>query len=183
MSEAIAIRFKLAEVLADIGKPAAAAQTLYPLIDRYYEEDLSSTGGITAVSADTMARAVMLTSKYLYEAKDFEALFTLSDKHRDTEAVGAYRPQVLYITWVAARRADRPHLAEIVRESFLTDYAAHTLAADIYFAEAMDALARSDYDAAQRLLEYIVYRYPESRLINRVEDIRKRLDDQATASP
>lgn len=160
------IRFRLAQVLADIGEPAQAAQTLAPLVGPEIDE------------ADVFGRAVMLGLKYRYEAEDFEKLFTLSDAYRNSESIGDYRPQVLYITWVAARRDNRPHLAASVRESFLGDYASHALAADMYFAEAMEALARSDYEEAQRLFEYISYRYPDSRLIERVKEIQERLADQ-----
>ncbi|MEO1236723.1 MAG: hypothetical protein AAFX76_08045 [Planctomycetota bacterium] len=191
--EAVETRFKLAEVLADIGEPAEAAETLRPLIGGLTSDGsatsqrAATTSGVSGTSGVSWGggggKAVMMSLKYLYEAEDFEGLFALSDRYRDDEAVGGFRPQVLYITWVAARRTDRPHLAKTVRQSFLGGYAAHPLAADIYFAEAMEALARSDYDEAQRLLEYVVYRYPESRLIPRVEEIRKRLTGQTSAAP
>jgi len=163
-----AVRFRLAEVLADTGKPGDAVGVLEPFLQI---EGLGGKGG-------TFGKAVMLSLKYQYEAENYEGLFALSDEYRGNELVGAYRAQVLYITWVAARRNDRAHLAKSVREDFLGDYPGHLLAADIYFAQAMEALARSDYEEAQRLLEYVSYRYPDSRLITRVEEIQKRLAEQ-----
>ena len=168
-----AIRFRLAEVLADTEKPGEAAEMLEPI--------LKLEGG--GSEDGDFGRAVMLSLKYRYEQEDYAALFALNDQYRDDKRVGAYRLQALYITWVAARRSDRPHLAKAVREAFLGDYAGHPLAADIYFAEAMEALARSDYDEAQRLLEYIAYRYPDSRLIARVQEIQGRLAAQEDGAP
>lgn len=176
---ATATRYRLAEVLADTEKPLEAVEILAPLLISKPSESLGNSGGSGASGG---GRAVMLSLKYAYEAEDFEKLFALSDAYRGAEETGAYRPQVLYISWVAARRDNRPHLAKTVREAFLSGYAGHPLAADIYFAEAMEALARSDYDEAQRLLEYIVYRYPDSRLIKRVEEIQQRLTSQETAA-
>ena len=48
--------------------------------------------------------------------------------------------------------------------------------ADIYFASAMTALAASDYDQALRMIEIIEYRYPQSRIINKVKQIKQRLE-------
>jgi len=163
-SEEVATRFRLAEVTADTGQPGDAAEILEPLLAEHS-------------TAEAFGRAAMLRLKYLYEAESYEALFASSDLYLPDDRIGGYRPQGLYITWVAARRNDRPHLAESMKKEFQSKFAAHPLAADMYFAEAMEALARSDYDEAERLLEYIAYRYPESRLIQRVAEIQKRLTE------
>ena len=163
-AEATAVRFRLAEVLSDVDRPGEAAEVLGPLLE--------------GDEIDEVGRAAMLSLKCRYEQRDFEAVFALSDRFTPEGAAGSYRPQVLYISWIAANQDGRAVLAAGYRQAFLADYPGHALAADFYFAQAMEALQISDYQQATQVLEYLAYQYPESRLAPRAREICKRLSEQ-----
>lgn len=153
-----------AQVLSDIGRPADAAEVMRPLLE--------------VDSPEVFGRAAMLRLKYLHEAGDYPGVLSESPAYQKREAGGQYLPQILYITWVAARRDGSEAMAERAKNSFLEFYPDHALAADFYFADAVEALGRSDYDEASRILEYVAYRFPESRLTSRVEQLRARLRER-----
>jgi tetratricopeptide (TPR) repeat protein len=160
-----ALHFRLAEVLSDTGQPALAADELALLLKRPLPDA-------------TFGKAAMLRTKYLYEAERFKDIVAIASTD---ERCAAYRPQLLYMTWVAARRADNTAVAEQMHKALLKDFPDHPLVADVYFAHAMESLAASDYDEAARVLEFIEFRFPQSRLIPKVKQIQQRLHPQPSA--
>jgi tetratricopeptide (TPR) repeat protein len=164
---AVDARFRLAELLGDIGQPALAADEVDPVIRK-------------ESSPAVRGKAVMLRLKYLYEAGRAEDVVRDGQAAAEDAHCRLYRPQILYITWVAHRQQSDAEAAAKVKRTFLKDYPRHVLGADMYFADAMSQLAASRYDEAARLLEIVEYRYPESRLGPKVVEIRKRLQSRTS---
>lgn len=158
-----ASRFRIAQVLDDLGRSEEAAVEIARVLEA------------PEVEPNNWGKAAMLRLKYLYGAGQHDAVIEESERYHGDDRAADYLPQVLYVTWVSARQGDRPQAAEQAKKLFVSKFPDHVLGADVYFAEAMESLARSDYDEAARVLEYIRYRYPQSRLIKRVEEIEKRL--------
>ena len=159
------LRQHQAQVLADLDRPAEAAALLLPQL-------------AADAPAGPRGRAAMLRLKFLYGAGELERVIEESDRHLEDPGVRAQQPQILYIRWVAARQLDLQAVAGAAHDRFLQEHDDHPLAADLYFADAMEALARSDYDEAGRLLEFIVFRFPESRLVERARSIQQRLEER-----
>lgn len=160
-----ALRQHQAQVLADLDRPAEAAALLLPQL-------------AADASAGPRGRAAMLRLKFLYGAGELERVIEESDRYLEDPGARPQQPQILYIRWVAARQLNLQVIAGAAHDRFLRAYDSHPLAADLYFADAMEALARSDYDEAGRLLEFIVFRFQESRLVARAESILQRLEER-----
>lgn len=162
--EAAEARFALAELLASGGHSQLAAEELRPLLADH--EDPMTYG-----------RAGMLRLKHLYEAQQYDMAMEEADRLLEEERTRLHRPQILYITWVTARRQNEQERADTLQERFLKDHPQHPLGADMHFASATQALVRSDYGKALRHLEIIEYRYPDYQHMRRVVDLQKRLQD------
>jgi TolA-binding protein len=159
---AIALRFQLADMLSSIGHQPLAVQEFKELMNRYPQ-------------SDSYGKAAMLYLKTMYEAKQYKDILKECAAYQTDPRCEPYRPQILYVSWVTYRHEDQMDAAEKIQKEFLEKYPNLLLASDMYFASAMTALADSKYDEASRLLEIIEYRYPTSRTIDKVKDIRKRI--------
>lgn len=165
----VSYRFQLAELLADTGQPQLAAEHVSTIVD-------------LGPAPKTYGKAAMLRLKYLYEAGKIDDVVAQGPRLADTPACRFYRPQILYVTWVALRRQNDAAGAKSIQDRFIEDYPRHVLGADMYFATAMAELAASNYDEASRLLEIVEYRYPQSRLHAKVAEIQKRLRSRNPSS-
>lgn len=159
---AMSIRQELAKTFHQIGHPRLAAATVKEAMDLHPE---SSSWG----------KAAMLRLRYLYEAGEHVTIINEGPNYQTDVRCAKYHPQVIYVLWVTHRRANKPEAAEKLQRTFLEKFPEHTLAADMYFASAMKALAAGDYDEALRLLEVIEYRYPSSRIVKKARQIQSRL--------
>ena len=121
--------------------------------------------------------------KYLSKAGRFATVIQDAPKYHMDQRCKAQLPQILHIAWVAHRRESQPVPARRLQQSFLERFSDHPLAAEMYFASAMEALEGSDYDGALRLLKVVERRYPESRLIRKVKRIGRRLEGTVKAKP
>jgi len=167
---AITLRFQLADLLGTIGHHPLAVQEMKEILNRYPK-------------SDSYAKAAMLYMKYLYESHQYVKILQEASAFQSDPRCKPYLPQILYISWVAHRHEDHVEDANKLQKIFLEKYPDHLLAADMYFASAMMALAASDYEEASRLLELIEYRYPTARVMTKVKDIQKRLaENLKTAS-
>ena len=154
--------FREAQILDDIGRHEDAVAMIQSLLT-------------PETQGNTFGKAAMLHLKYLYSDKNYGQVLDASIKYQEDERTQNYLPQILYITWVAARLGNTETLAEVTRKQFVKTFPDHILAADMYFSQAMNSLARSDYQDCQRIIEYIIYKYPNSRLIKRVKEIKERI--------
>lgn len=159
---AITLHFRYAEVLNQIGHAQLAAEEMKTFLNRY--PDHSNYG-----------KAAMLRVKYLYEAGLYAEILQEGSSYLSQENCQTYLPQILYICWVTSRRENQQETTEEYQEKFLEQFPEHPLGADMYFASAMSALAASDYPEAERLLEIIEYRYPQSKILGKAKEIQERI--------
>lgn len=157
------LRLELADLYTDAGHPQLGAETLKAVVENGKTDEMAG-------------KAAMLRLKYLYESQQYEQVVREAAVYQEQERYQLYLPQILYIAWVSARRENQTDKAQQLQQEFLEKYSTHPLGADIYFSEAMKYLAASDYVEALRLLEVIEYRYPKSRLIDRVKQIQVRIE-------
>lgn len=111
----------------------------------------------------------------LYQAELYDRVLTQVQEERDKPQNAEYRPQILYIQWVADRKVDHSTEASAVQVEFLGKYPDHWLAADMQFADAMTLLANSDYPAASEKLAMIEAKWPDAKVTVKAKEIRERL--------
>ncbi|MGE5612385.1 MAG: hypothetical protein ACM359_24270 [Bacillota bacterium] len=162
------LRIRRAEVLATVGYSNMAAAEIQQLLEKY-------------PNSDSYSRAAMLRLKYLYESDQFPAAGDEAAKYCSDPRVKPHLAQVLYIRWLALRRLNRLEEAKSVQNAFLEQFPNHPLGADMVFASAMAALARSDYPETLRLLDLIEYRYPTAKLLPRVKELQQRLQPSGSS--
>jgi hypothetical protein len=119
-------------------------------------------------------RVVQRLSQY-YRAELYDRVLTQVQEERDKPENAEYRPQILYIQWVASRRMDRMAEGSAVQQEFLKQYPDHWLAADMHFADAMSLLANSDYPAASEKLAMIQTKWPDAKVAVKAKEIREKL--------
>jgi hypothetical protein len=161
-SQIAQLHFRIAEVLESTASASVAADEMVKLRS-------------IAESPDNFGRASMMRLKYLLEAGEdrellSEALADLKEPRCDT-----CLPQIIYSAWLACRRSGDPDSALPWMKQFLDRFPLHPLAAQMYFAAATDALAAGNAEAAIRLLQFIKYRFPQSKLIDRVGQLEVRV--------
>lgn len=156
--------FRLADLYSSLSHPQLAAQAVNPLL---------------AVPApEVSGKALILRLKYLYEAELYAELLADAGRYKDDPRFAPYSPQVLYIGWVASRKLPKGKSTESQwRSEFLKKYPDHILGADMYFSEAMDRLASGEYAEAGKILDFIVYQYPDSKVVAKAKEVRSRLAD------
>ena len=154
--------FRLSQILDDTGRSAEASEWITELLSEQFSDEVYS-------------RALICHLKYLYNDEQYQAILEISKTHDSSSRVAGYQPQIMYITWVSARRLGADVVAASTQKEFLERFPRHVLGADLYFDQAMQSLAQSDYSEAERVLSYILYRYPQSRLISRIERIQRQL--------
>jgi tetratricopeptide (TPR) repeat protein len=159
---AISPHFKLAEILSDTGHSSLAADQLKQILDTYPKSSQYS-------------KAAMLRIKYLYESGLYNEILEEVSVYQADERCRTYLPQLLYISWVTHRRQGLSSEADELQKTFLERFPEHPLGADLYFASAMTALAASDYEETERLLEIIEYRYPKSKISQKAKQIQDRI--------
>jgi exosortase/archaeosortase family protein len=164
----VELRKQLAEGLADMKHPGLAADQMKLLLES--DPDHREAGSV-----------VMLRLKYLYAAKQFERIAEEAQRYQQDEQLALYRPRLLYMLWVSQQRLGQQLGATETEAVILRDYPDDDVAADVHFAHAMEALARSDYTEAQKILDVIIYRHPKSRLVSRAQELQKRLRDSGSA--
>jgi tetratricopeptide (TPR) repeat protein len=163
VADEVDLRFQLAKVYEKIGHASLAAGQMREVTQCHPK-------------TPSWGKAAMLRLKYLYEAGLFTRIIEEAPVYQADQRCEPYLPQILYIAWVTHRREDRTEQAEKLQRKFLDRFSDHPLGADMYFASAMGALARSDYAEALRLLEVVEYRYPKSRLMKKIKQIQDRLE-------
>ncbi len=159
---AMRISLSLAGLHEKMAYPQLAAAALKPALELYPR-------------SPDWGKAAMLRLKYLYEAGQYDQIVEDAHNYQANRRSGGYLPQILYISWVTHRRKENPEAAEKLQQTFLEKFSKHPLAADMYFASAISALAKGDYAEALRLLEIIEYRYPKSRIMPKAKRLQKRL--------
>ncbi|MAE63526.1 MAG: hypothetical protein CMJ18_04580 [Phycisphaeraceae bacterium] len=161
--EAVRLRLRLGALLAELGHPLMAVDQM----ERVLAESKDDA---------TYRRAAVLRFKHLYEAGAHKRVVDDLDAFLEDERCRRARPQIMYVGWVAHRRRLERGAADRLMKRFLAEYENHVLAADMYYASAVDALVRSDYAEAARLLELIEFRFPEARVIEKVQRLQARLN-------
>jgi hypothetical protein len=120
-------------------------------------------------------KAAVLRMKNLYAADRLKEVTEEAGKYVSDERAQSYKPQIIYMAWVASRRDADSHGAEQWQKMFLEQFPDHPLGADMYFASAMSAMAGGDYSEADRLLEIVVYKYPQTGVAAKARAIEDRL--------
>ena len=157
------VRYRLSQVYDQFGHKDLAAQECKTILDKYpeYEERPKIV----------MRRLVLLAG-----AGEYETIRQEATAYADEPALKTFRPNVLYVLWVAHRKREDTVAAEALYRRFVEEYPRCDLCADMMFAAAMEALAKGDYEQASRFLETIEYRYPKSKMVQRARSIRSRLE-------
>jgi hypothetical protein len=119
------------------------------------------------------ARASVLHLKYLYAAGQYSAMVADASADLNQPRCQSALPQIIYITWATCRRHGMD--AAPWSETFIERFPDDPLAAQIYLASAIDAIAQGKTQQASRLLEFIEYRFPQSKIIPQVRQVRARL--------
>ena len=161
--QAADFRFNLAQLLADTGHAAEAAKETQDML-------------AGSLADAPYGRAAMLDLVYLYKADANDVVLKDYFKREKDPRVTPYRPQMLYVAWVASRKQGDERIEEKLRKEFLDQYGSHSLAADMYFAVAMQALAAANYREARTILDFIEAKFPDSHIIRQAKQIKDRLD-------
>lgn len=110
-----------------------------------------------------------------YQAELYERALAQAKEERDKAENAAYRPQILYIEWVANRRIGQIEQTAVAKAAFLESYPDHRLAADLHFADAMTLLANSEYEQASEKLMLIERKWPDAKVTVRAKKINSWL--------
>jgi len=161
-AEAVKSRFRLAEVYTMYGHSQLAAEEIKLVVTAYPNHK-------------EHGRAVLMRLKYLYDAGDYDEIVHETPAFLEDKAAAGFRPQIIYIAWVANLRLKKPAAADELQRLLLRDYPDSPLCADMYFSSAMNLLAASDYSAATRILEMIADRYAETPIAAKSREILERL--------
>ena len=156
------IIFRKAQIYDDIGRFDDAIGAIKELLG--FDFDKNAYG-----------KAAALHLKYLCNEEKFTEVLNYSSSYQKDKRAEEYMPQILYITWMASRLSGANDLAILNRKKFIALFPDHILAAEIYFALAIDSLVKGDHDECLRVLEFIVYKFPEYRLIKKVRGIQKNI--------
>jgi tetratricopeptide (TPR) repeat protein len=160
--EAVKSRFRLAEVYTMYGHSRLAAEEMKLAATAY--PDHKEHG-----------RAVLMRLKYLYDTGDYDEIVQETPALLEDNAAADFRPQIIYIAWVASLRLNKPEAADELQRVLLRDYPDSPLCADVYFSSAMNLLAANDYSAAARMLEMIADRYANTPIAAKSREILERL--------
>lgn len=161
--EAAGLHLQLAGLYDSIGHTALAADEAKKVLEAFPD-------------SPHRGKVAVFRLKCLYRSGGLEQITKEATQYRADKRCATYMPQIMYISWVAYRRLDRPEKASELQKAFLARFRRHPLAADMYFASAMTSLAAGNYREALRLLEVVEYRYPKSRLIGKVKQVRSKLE-------
>ncbi len=162
--------FGLVEVYERLNQPVLAAETLGRALAAYPK-------------AANWPSAAVLRLRWLYKANQFAAVVDEARSYYDDPRMAKYRPECLYMAWIANRRLKRPEAARQLSERFLKVFPDHPLGADLHFVIAMDALAQGNYGMVQQELELIELRYQNSPLLPKVRQLQERLRQSITGDP
>jgi tetratricopeptide (TPR) repeat protein len=136
------LRCQLATVLDAMGHPELAVeQTQQALAD----------GGVSALRGKLAAMQLM----YLYRARRFSDVTKEGPVYMRDPKCEAYMPYVLYVQWLALRSQDEMEQAGKVQREFLSKFASHSLAADMYYASAIDAINQGNLEGASQFLDRV----------------------------
>jgi hypothetical protein len=169
-TDAAALREQLAAAYEATGHPELAAEEM----KQQMKADLS---------AEQYGRSALLRLKYLYASDKLKEIPPEALAYRSDRRCETVLPQILYIEWSTLRRLDRQEEAKRVQATFLERFPDNVLGADMYFANAVTALAASDHEEAVRQLDIIEARYPQSKLVPRAKEIRGRLESSGAPKP
>lgn len=164
---ATSIQVSLCELLARLEHPQLAASEIKAAMD-------------ANPSSAEFGKAAVLRLKFLYESSQFDQILKESGDYQKDDRCGQQLPQIMYITWVSARRQNQQDKADALASNFLKQFPDHPLGADLYFASAMSKLAEGKYEEAIKLLETVEVRYPKSPLIPKVKEVHTRLQSAST---
>jgi hypothetical protein len=159
---AVALRFKLADVLETTGHTPLSAEEMKSVLGKYPK-------------SDDWGKAALLRLKYLYSAGILAQVVREAPRYQADERCARYLPQIIYVSWVTNRREAHAEEADKLQKLFLKEFPDHPLAADMHFASAMAALAAGDYKEAQRLLDIIGKQFRRSAVFKQAMEIRDRL--------
>lgn len=166
---ALKVRLELAELLSVMQHPELSAAEM--------KEAMKADG-----QASEWPRAAMLRLKYLYDAKDHDAILQEAPVLQADKRSEPSLPQIMYISWVTHRVKNKQDAADKLMKEFLEKYPKNPLCADMYFAQAMGMMAEGNYVEVLRLFEIIEYRYPSAKVLPKVKAIREQLKKATTAS-
>jgi len=158
----VGARVQLASLMAELGQPASAAEELAPLLEDGYRDG-------------DWARAAPLRLVYLVKASECAKAIEEARRYRSDARAALCMPELYYLEWQACCRQDSTDEARRVQKEFLALFPKHRLAADVYFAAAMDRIQEGDYGNAQVLLETVATTFPDSRVTPRAKEIAEKL--------
>ncbi|MEM1330087.1 MAG: hypothetical protein AAGG07_05965 [Planctomycetota bacterium] len=160
--------FDAAQLEADIGRADNAARRMRALMQ----------SGSDSVYQRAAPRAI----RYAFKAGDDQAVLDLLESLALSRMRSSDEATCVYIAWSSARRLRRADEVRQLSQRFHSSFPSHVLGAEIHFVNAMNSVTSGDYGEALRLFEYIEYRYPGSRLIPRVAELRDKLSSSGNAT-
>lgn len=164
------VRFQIAEVLASTDSPQAGANEITCILR---DVDLSQMYG----------KAAMLRLKYLYQAKQTSQVIQEVKVYQTDSRCTGYLDQIYYIAWMTQKKAQAPETdIDQWQNLFLTHFPNHPLGADMYFTKAANHMIYGEYSEALRLLHFIEYRYPNTQIKDRVQEMKDQIESFMQAS-
>lgn|GEM_PF-2981674 len=161
-SGALACLCQLAETLSVSGDHAAGAAHVAATMARHPD-------------SPEYGRLVVLRMKYLYRAEDLGNLWQEAQAAREEERCQQVLPELLYVSWLTARRLNRQEAAGACSDEFLKRFPEHPWCADMYFHSALVACVSGDSGEMERLFGLVRERFPRSEASEDVKRIGERL--------
>jgi hypothetical protein len=119
----------------------------------------------------------------LYSSNRFADVVSGCDEAENDDQYKSSRPRILYVQWAAERKLGDIAVSDRVEDTFLREFPEHFLAADMYFKDAKCLLADGQYEEADKKLAMIEDRFPQSPIVDKVQETRKSLKILITALP
>jgi len=125
--------------------------------------------------------AVLHRLRFMHDAG---ACRQILSEHSDEEFApdGPYAAQCLYLLWLAARRCGDARAA-LLREAFLRDYPGHSLAAEVFFADAIDALHAGQHSRLLETLGKLIEQHPKTAAADQARQMQVRLQQAMDLRP
>lgn len=153
--DAAPLRARAAELLEEVGTPAAAAAEVRAALDDARDEDFG--------------RWSVQHVRYVFAARDDSGVVSLVGEYLDDPRTASWRPHLLFAGWGAKRRSQLDDAGSAWFERLVAEYPTHALTAQACFGVGAGALARGKDDDVQRMLRHLRTHFPKHELTAKLE--------------
>ena len=163
-SNEIELRLLLASTLNAMGHPMPAAEQTHLVM-------------ASSLEPEEYGRVAVQRLFYLYGARQMDLVIKENEIRLADPRCRPYLRSLLYIEWLTRRHVGDAEAARHVMGEFLAKFPLDARAADMYVAQALDAMALGELDESIRLLEYVERNFPACGNIGDVRRLRRQLRD------